>query len=250
MHGRQTLDIFARYAPSLVDLTGLEIGGPSKVFARGQLFPVYPLLGRLDRFDRPPASDWPRGLPVNGRGHGHTSPRHPRHPEGERFFGESSDLKDISAATYDVVLAAHALENARHPIRALKEWQRVLVPSGLLILVVASHRRTLQGWRVAPAGDRWVTTDHGIRREDPVAELASGSNGSDLRPARRVQLGCGPLADACVRPADRAAHDHLYSLGTLIPFLRRVGLDPRDAVTLDPFHQLILARASVVRLAS
>ena len=57
----------------------------------------------------------------------------------------------IADGSFDVVIASHLIEHLANPIRALREFQRVLRPGGRLVLVVPDRTRTFDSVRLPTA---------------------------------------------------------------------------------------------------
>ena len=120
-------------ALSLVeDKVGLEIGGPSAAFARGDIFPAYRVAARIDNCNFAAATVW--GENVEGQ----TFRFNTRRAPGAQFTAEATDL-GVADAAYDFVLSSHMIEHSANPLKVLHEWRRVLKPGGALILV-APHK--------------------------------------------------------------------------------------------------------------
>ena len=59
-----------------------------------------------------------------------------RRRAGWQFIRDASNLSNIQDKTYDFVMSSHVIEHIANPIRALKEWHRVVRPGGAGIFVV------------------------------------------------------------------------------------------------------------------
>jgi SAM-dependent methyltransferase len=125
------------------DKIGLEIGGPSKhVF--GELVPVYHYAARVDNCNFATETIWESSL-VEGETFVFNDARRP----GRQYICDASDLPHIPDETYEFVMSSHVIEHIANPIRALKEWRRILTPTGAAIFVVPhrdytfDHRRSL-----------------------------------------------------------------------------------------------------------
>jgi len=109
--------------------TGLEFGGPSWIFARRRLIPVYGIARQIDncRFSEQTIWNSPFEKAIFG-----STPTN-------NFVTEASSPSSVEDERYDFVLASHVLEHLANPLRALAEWRRILRPGGT-ILVVVPHR--------------------------------------------------------------------------------------------------------------
>lgn len=120
-------------------LHGVEIGGPSTIFST-QL-PVYQMLAALDGVNFATSTLWEGEIT-----HGHHFCFH-GWKRGRQLVMEASDLNAIPSASYDCLLSSNCLEHVANPIKAIREWMRVVRPLGLMLLVLPNkqsnfdHRR-------------------------------------------------------------------------------------------------------------
>ena len=61
----------------------------------------------------------------------------------KNIFSEGSHLVGIKDHDYDFVLSSHNLEHFANPVKALKEWQRITVRGGTLVLVLPYYKWTM-----------------------------------------------------------------------------------------------------------
>jgi len=133
MHGRARCYPLIRH--SLNGKSGIEIGGPSELFRRWyEPLPIYGAVGSLDNCVFSSATIW--------ASQSEKYEFHPRKNAGRTFVCEGFDLKVIPDGSYDFVLSSHNLEHFANPIRALKEWERVVRPGGALVLVLPYYGKT------------------------------------------------------------------------------------------------------------
>jgi ubiquinone/menaquinone biosynthesis C-methylase UbiE len=74
------------------------------------------------------------------RAEGQTYVYHPLKKKGFNFIREGTDLREIANGAYDFLLSSHSLEHTSNPIKALKEWTRVVKPRGAMIVVLPDCR--------------------------------------------------------------------------------------------------------------
>jgi SAM-dependent methyltransferase len=133
---------------------GLEIGGPSNIFNdRGEL-PIYRYVAGLDNCVYSLDTIW-----EGKRAEGQTFSYHRWKKNGFNFIREATDLRDITDHSYDFLLSSHSLEHTANPIRALKEWTRVVKPDGAIIVVLPEYRWTFD-WRRQPTPVQHMVEDY------------------------------------------------------------------------------------------
>lgn len=122
------------------DKRGIEVGGPSGVFRKIYNLPVYDVVGSLDNCDFSQNTQW--------AAHSAAYQFSNKKKSGRTYICEGSRLEGIPAGEYDFLLSSHNLEHFANPIKALKEWQRVVKPGGYLIIVLPYYARTFDHRRV------------------------------------------------------------------------------------------------------
>ena len=113
-----------RLAVSLVEgKRGLEIGGPSEIF-QGWYRPLrlYNKVGSLDNCDFSRTKHW--------SSHSDSFQFSRFRRPGRIILCDGSNLVGVENGSYDFVLSSHNLEHFANPVKALKEWQRVLPARG------------------------------------------------------------------------------------------------------------------------
>ena len=116
--------------------TGLEIGGPTQMFGLKGAFPIYLFASRVDNVNYGRETffgNYQEGLTYN----------YHRGKIGKQFIAEATSLDEIPDNSYDFILSSHSLEHTANPIKALKEWRRIVKPGGRLVLVLPDKRNTL-----------------------------------------------------------------------------------------------------------
>jgi len=122
---------------------GLEIGGPSPLFNKNGVFPIYELVDQLDGCNFSTNTIWEGQLTPGGK-YQYTDGKW-----GYQYVLEGADLNLIENSKYDFVLGSHCLEHMANPIKAIEEWLRVLKKDGLIFLVLPNkdhcfdHKRSV-----------------------------------------------------------------------------------------------------------
>lgn len=119
------------------DKNGIEIGGPSKLFQRGNILPIYTIIESLDGCNFNTETVWENKLTP-----GNTYYYDEQKPKGQQYICEADNLIDVSSEKYDFVLASHCLEHIANPLKAVKEWLRVIKKDGVLLLVLPDKAKT------------------------------------------------------------------------------------------------------------
>jgi SAM-dependent methyltransferase len=225
---------FEKYLPYISGKNGLEIGGPSGLFKKGNALPIYDEIGSLDNCDFSEATVWAK--------HSETFLFSHRKAPGKTIFCDGSALLDVPNSTYDVLLSAHNLEHFANPIKALKEWQRVLRPNGALVLVLPNYRETFDHQREPTQIDHMFDDfEHDIG-EDDLTHLPEILEKHDLG----RDIGAGSRKDFHRRSLDnfsnRCIHHHVFEESNSLELLSRVDFDVLAIDLAHPFHICILAR--------
>jgi predicted SAM-dependent methyltransferase len=115
---------------------GLEIGGPSRVFRKGGLIPLYDSVGSLDNCNFASSTIWAQHS--SGRTFHYSADR----PPGYQYVIDGVSLVEIEDCSYDFILSSHMIEHTANPLGALRAWNRVLKRNGALILLVPDKQWT------------------------------------------------------------------------------------------------------------
>jgi len=216
--------------------TGIEIGGPSPIFARGGLLPVYALVTRVDNCNFAQNTIW-----ENASREGDSFTFDSGKASGQQFIAEGADLRMVPSETYDFVLSSHMLEHTANPLRALSEWGRVLKPGGGLVLVVPHRDGTFDHRRPITPMEHLIDDFERGTGEDDLTHLQEvltlhdmskdpGARGSNFRERaeRNVEL--------------RTIHHHVFDTRLVVGAVKRAGLEAEVVELLRPYHIVVLAR--------
>jgi SAM-dependent methyltransferase len=217
-------------ANALRGAVALEPGGPSALFGRLGVTPVYSRLAALDTLDYAERTLW------SGANRTKIKPR-------RRLIGEAGRLEAIGDDSYDALLASHVLEHLANPFGALAEWERVVRPGGHILLVVPHRDGTFDHRRP-------VTTLEHMRKD---AEMETGED--DLGHLEEIlslhDLARDPGApnravfeQRCHENATtRGMHHHVFASRTVVDLCRAAGLEVLLLRAELPFNIVCLCRA-------
>jgi ubiquinone/menaquinone biosynthesis C-methylase UbiE len=221
--------------------SGLEIGGPSDVFRKGNVLPIYEQIGRLDNCDFSESTIWTN--------HTEAFVFSPGKPSGRTLFCDGSALVDVPDSTYDFLLSSHNLEHFANPVKALKEWQRVLKPTGALVVFLPYYQGTFDHRRRPTSVDHMFHDFEQNIGEDDLTHLPEILEKHDL--ARDV--AAGSKQDFHKRSLDnfsnRCLHHHVFDEANSRDLLSRVGFDVLAVDLLPPTHICILASMRASRVS-
>ena len=218
------------------DKVGLEIGGPSRVFMRGKILPVYPSAARVDNVNFASQTAWEAGLRDGGEFR-----FHPGKSPGRQFLREATDLHGLANDSYDFLLSSHCLEHVANPLAALHEWRRVVRPGGHLVLLLPDPAHTFDHRRP-------VTTLAHLQ-----ADLARGTGEDDLthfaeilalHDLRRDPWAGSPeefAARSRQNAENRCLHHHVFDVALQRAMLEECGWIVTGIERVRPLHLLALA---------
>ena len=216
---------------------GIEIGGPSEVFAKTHRYlPIYPCIDKLDNCDFSSNTTWAQ--------HSETFHFDARKSPGKNIFADGSDLGVVPDQSYDLLLSSHNLEHFANPVKALKEWQRITVPEGLFILVLPDYRYTFDHLRQPTAVSHMLADYERNTPESDLSHLPEILEKHDLS----FDLQAGTWEEFRKRSLanfeNRCLHHHVFDEQNLDELLTVLGMKVLTLETAWPFHLFAIARKS------
>jgi SAM-dependent methyltransferase len=226
-------------APLARDARAFEVGGPSEVFGRRGLLPVYPLVGSLDNANFSDRTLWEDHIEE-----GATFRFDPGKPAGQALIREATDLRGVVTGAYDVLLSSHTLEHVADPIAALREWRRVLRPGGALVLILPDPRATFDHRRPVTAFEHLLEDERNATAEDDLTHLPEIVVLHDLD--RDPLAGTREEFEARSRDVlrQRALHHHVFDPPLVARLLEHAGFEVLAAGSEPPFHLVTVARST------
>lgn len=227
----------------LEDRTGLEIGGPSGVFQRSGLLPIYGVVRTLDNCNFSNETEW-EGTIQEGKTFRFNSTKEP----GRQFVGEATNLHMIPSDKYDFVLSSHVLEHSANPIGALLEWLRVLKTGGSLIILVPHKDGTFDHLRPVTSlqhlkedfSCQMPETDESHIHE--ILVMHDLSRDPEAGTAEDFKLRCSQnIVNRCI-------HQHVFDTRLVIELLDHVGAELLALEAIKPYHILAVARKCSVHM--
>jgi len=227
------------------DGIGIEIGGPSSIFAWGGLIPLYPVVRRIDNVNFASRTIW-----EDATREGDTFHFYSRKAPGRRFIGEGADLRVIPSGKYDFVLSSHMLEHSANPLRALDEWRRVLKPGGTLVLVVPARDGAFDHRRPITTLAHLIEDFDKNMNEDDLTHLAEVLQLHDLSRDPGV-TDAGKFRERAEQNAEfRSLHHHVFDTRLIVDAVFHTGFELVAAEGLEPYHIVVLARKPLAGAAA
>ena len=223
-------------AATFDDQVGLEVGGPSMFFNFKSAFPIYLHAKMIDGVNFSNHTLW-EGEIRQGNLYSYY-----KNKNGYQFIGEASDLSDVKDGSYDFVLSCHSLEHVANPIKALKNWHRVLRTHGRLVLVLPNKEFTFDHNRPITSLEHLMedynnhTTEADTTHFDEIIALHDFTFDDFVK--SREDLKKRTFANI----ENRAVHHHVFNLDLIKELLNYCGFEMIHQQTYPPFHLVSVAQ--------
>ncbi len=215
---------------------GLEIGGPSQIFSKRGLVPIYPIAKCIDNNNFNSVTIWDTS--EAGRD-GFTYD--PKRKPGRQYIHEATALTAVASESYDFVLSSHVIEHVANPIKALKEWVRILRPSGALLLVVPHKDGTFDHRRPTTTLAHLVDDFNKNMGEDDMTHLPEILSLHDLS----LDPAAGTTEEFRSRSLNnainRCLHHHTFNSRLVAEMVDFAGLQIHFVSATLPMHIVLLA---------
>jgi SAM-dependent methyltransferase len=217
--------------------TGLEIGGPSGIFRRTGLIPVYTVAARIDNCNFGNHTIWEGKI-----NHGDTFYFYKRRVPGCQYVAEASNLSRIASASYDFVLSSHCIEHVANPLQALAEWTRVLKEEGLLVLVVPHKDGTFDHHRPVTPLEHLIQDFDRQTTEGDMTHLEEILRLHDL--TKDPVAGDFPAFKqrSILNLENRCLHHHVFDTRLAVEAVHHMGLQILSVELFRPFHIVVIGQ--------
>ncbi len=214
---------------------GFEIGGPSRVFSKLGLFPLYDISNRIDNCNFGDNTIW-EGALEEGQDYKYGKGR----VLGTQYIRDAVDLKGLPSEKYDFVCSAYMIQHSANPIRALFEWIRILKDGGVMILLVPHKDKTFDRRRPLTLFDHLVEDYDRGTAEDDQSHISEVLEFHDL--------SLDPLAGSYEEfkrrtlnnSENRAVHQHAFDVDLVIRMLSYVGLRICNVEVFRPDNIIVI----------
>lgn len=228
---------FLTYKNQFAGKSGIEIGGPSQVFSRRGIFPVYPIIENLDNCNFCGTTVW-EGAVSQGK----TYRFDPKKPAGQQHIAEATALVYLPSGAYDFLLSSHMLEHSANPILALSEWKRLLTEDGALVLLLPNKSHTFDHRRPVTTMAHLIADFNAGMTEDDLTHLPEILTLHDL--SRDPEAGdMTNFKSRSMRNFDnRCLHHHVFDKHLAAELVEYMGLKVCAVEEISPHHILLLAQ--------
>ncbi len=216
---------------------GFEIGGPSPIFGRSGILPVYTVAGAVNNCNFSTNTTW-EGTLAEGANFLYDSSK----PTGYQYIRDAVNLHGIESDSMDFVLSSHNIEHIANPIRALVEWLRILKEDGLLVLVVPHKEGTFDHLRPTTPLEHLIDDFNNETKEDDLTHLGEVLALHDFE----RDPGTSDTSEFRSRSEknieNRCLHQHVFTLITIVKLVDYLGLEICSAEAVLPMHIICIAR--------
>lgn len=222
----------------LRDKYGLEIGGPSKVFGRRGIVPVYPVISGLDGCNFSSQTIWEGNIQEGEDRYRYAKGK----KAGHQFINDAVTLKGIANETYDFIISCGCLEHIANPLKALFDWIRVIKVGGHLLLLVPHKDGTFDHRRPLTTFEHLIDDLDRSVGEDDLTHLPEILELHDLSldppagdPEQFRQRSLRNIENRCL-------HHHTFNTELAARTVQHTGLRIIEARTGPPFWIAVLAK--------
>lgn len=233
---RPSVSDLKNYLSYVENKRGLEVGGPSKVFGKHGLIPLYDYVGALDNCNFASETLWQREL-KSGPHFVFSKCK----PPGTQFVVETAELNAICGQDYDFVLSSHMIEHTANPLGALRSWFRCLRPGGALVLLVPDKEWTFDHRRRVTSLDHLKRDLEAGAGEDDLTHLPEILRLHDLERDPEAGDFAAFKARSERNLENRCLHHHVFNAALIRQVLEYTGYVVTSLRSLRPNHIIAIA---------
>ena len=216
--------------------TGIEVGGPSVFFSFKNAFPVYLFAKKIDGVNFSNNTLW-EGKIEEGNLYTYY-----KNKKGFQFIGEAAHLREVPDLSYDFVLSCHSLEHVANPIKALKDWSRVMKTNGRLVLVLPNKEFTFDNKRPITKLSHLIDDFTNNITEEDSTHFEEVITLHDFKQDTFVQSKEDLIKRTNLNIENRAVHHHVFDLELVKELLIYCGFEMIHQQTYPPFHLVSVAQ--------
>jgi predicted SAM-dependent methyltransferase len=217
------------------DKNGIEIGGPSGTFSKGNPLPIYNVVKSLDNVNFSSDNFWSK---IEG---GNNFIFDENKLPGRQFIDDAVQLSGIEDEQYEFILSSHVLEHVANPIRALFEWGRVLKTGGALLIIVPDRRYTYDRKRPLTTFNHIIEDYLNQVQEDDSTHLEEILKLHDLSNDWTVDSFESHRERTLNNKNTRIAHHHTFDMQLIKDLTNYCGFKCLQQEEFRPYHLALLA---------
>lgn len=216
---------------------GIEIGGTSSIFEKRNMIPVYPFVHSLDNCNFSSNTVW-EGKIEEGLKYFYDK----KHLPGRQYVLEATDLCEIEDDRYDFLLSSHMIEHTANPIKALKEWLRIVKENGHLILVVPHKDATFDHNRPVTTLEHLIQDYDNNMTEEDLTHMNEILELHDLS----MDVEAGNYEQFVERSKknyqNRCFHHHVFNSLLVAELMDYLNVKIRAIEAVLPMHIVVIAQ--------
>ncbi len=163
-------------------------------------------------------------------------------PAGRQFVQCATQLSAIEDQSYDFLLASHVLEHVANPLKALREWRRVLKPDGYAFILLPERAHTFDCRRPVT---RFEHLKQDLEKDTPESDLTHLDEILALHDLEQDKPAGTPeqFRERSLRNADnRCLHHHVFDPPLVSKALQATGFEPLYIFTQLAPHIAVFCR--------
>lgn len=225
------------YIDKFKGLSGIEIGGPSFAFTQKGFIPIYKHIKALDGCNFSADTVW-EGKIKSGNTYQFEN------KVGYQYILDGSALTEIKDEQYDFVLSCHNLEHIANPIKALKEWRRVIKPNGYLLMILPHKDKTFDHKRPITSLEHILEDYHNNTPETDATHFKEVLKLHDITRDAGVQSQEDLIERTSKNIDNRCIHHHVFNSALAAKIVDHVGFKILELTPFSPCHIIVLSQKS------
>ncbi len=226
-------------ANRLKNKKGLEIGGPSFAFTKDGFLPVYDYVKDLDGCNFSTNTVW-EGNISEGNNYNFGDRK------GFQHISDGSDLHKIEDGHYDFILSCHSIEHIANPIKALKEWKRVIKNEGYMLLIVPHKDQTFDHKRPVTTLEHLIDDFNNKTEETDTTHFQEVNTLHDISKDEGINDSFSLKERTKDNFNNRCVHHHVFNSPLLVKLADYLHLRVITLQHFNPFHIVILLKKEVL----
>jgi len=202
---KQPVDFFFELRFLFYNKRGIEIGGPSKVFLPGGLFPIIEVCKEIDNVNYKETTIW-----------GYSKSSLYR----KTIICEASCLGEyVGGEKYDFLCTSNVIEHLANPLKALFKWKHVIKKGGIMVIVFPNKDLTFDHRRPPTTIKHIIDDFKNDVDEKDLSHLVEIMKLHDIT----LDPHAGTFKDFVIRSLKnyeyRCLHHHVFTLSSLTRIL-------------------------------